>query len=212
MTTLAKTETQLVDRIEEVGAKIKESARDHGLYHFRPGPRHRPCADHAAVRRPRPADRRAGPRQDEPGRDAWRRAWAREQAHPVHARPDALRHRRLGGAGREHGRPAQLPLRQGPDLHPAADGRRDQPRQPQDAVGAAPGDAGASRHRGRRPPRRAAPLPRARHAEPARAGRHLSPARGPARPLPACRSTSPIPTPPPSAACCSPPPASRSAR
>ena len=45
---------------------------------------------------------------------------------------------------------APLPLRQGPDLRPAADGRRDQPRQPEDPVGAAAGHAGAPRH-GRRP-------------------------------------------------------------
>ena len=44
----------------------------------------------------------------------------------------------------------------GPDLRPAADGRRDQPRQPAHPVGAAAGDAGAARHGRRQPPRPAA--------------------------------------------------------
>ena len=70
------------------------------------------------------------------------------------------------------------------DLRPAADGRRDQPRQPAHPVGAAAGDAGAPRHGRRRPPRRAAPVPRARDPEPDRAGRHLSAAGSAARPLP----------------------------
>ncbi len=48
------------------------------------------------------------------------------------------------------GKPRALPPRQGPDLHPAADGRRDQPRLAAHAVGAAAGDAGAPRHRRRR--------------------------------------------------------------
>ncbi len=79
---------------------------------------------------------------------------------------------------------ALLPLHPRPDLRPAADGRRDQPRQPAHPVGAAAVDAGVPRHRRRRPPRPAVALPCAGHAEPARAGRHLSAARGPARPLP----------------------------
>ena len=48
------------------------------------------------------------------------------------------------------GRQAQLPLHPRTGLRAAADGRRDQPRQPAHAIGAAAGDAGASRHgRGR---------------------------------------------------------------
>ena len=124
------------------------------------------------------------PRQDAAGRHARQGAGARGQAHPVHARPHAVRHHRRGGA-RGPARPAPLvPLHQGADLHPAPDGRRDQPRQPQDAVGAVAGDAGAPRHGRRRPPRRAGALPRARDPEPARAGGHLSAAGGAARPLP----------------------------
>ena len=44
----------------------------------------------------------------------------------------------------------------GPIFAPAADGRRDQPRQPAHPVGAAAGDAGAARHGRRRAPRPAA--------------------------------------------------------
>ena len=56
---------------------------------------------------------------------------------------------------------------------------------PAHPVGAAAGDAGASRHRRRGAPRPAAPVPCAGDAEPAGAGRRLSAARGAARPLPA---------------------------
>jgi hypothetical protein len=95
---------------------------------------------------------------------------------------------------------ARLPLHRGPDLRAAADGRRDQPRQPAHPVGAAAGDAGVSRHRRRRAARPARPLPCAGDAEPARAGRHLSPARGPARPLPDADRRASIPTAPPKSA------------
>ena len=102
----------------------------------------------------------------------------------------------------EPGRGALVPFHQGTDLHAAADGRRNQPRLAEDAVGVAAGDAGASRHGRRTAPRHAGAVPRARDAEPARAGGHLSAARSPARPLPACRSTSAIPISSPSAECC----------
>ena len=136
------------------------------------------CGGHALLDRP------SRPRQDQAGRDHGHRARARRAPHPVHARPDALRHRRQRGAGGKPRRQAQLPLHPRPDLLPAADGRRDQPRQPAHPVGAAAGDAGAPRHGRRHPPRRAAPLPCARDAEPDRAGRHLSAAGSAARPLP----------------------------
>ena len=61
-------------------------------------------------RRPRPAGRRARPRQDQAGRDHGHRARPRRAPHPVHARPDALRHPRHRGAGGERRRQAQLPL------------------------------------------------------------------------------------------------------
>ena len=102
----------------------------------------------------------------------------------VHPRPDADRHSRLRGDGGRPGRQARLPLHQGADLRPIADGRRDQPRQSPHPVGAAAGDAGASCHGRRRAARSAAPVPCAGDAEPARAGRRLSAARGAARSLP----------------------------
>ena len=185
MSTLAQTDDAIVGRIEAAGERSATRTQGGLGRHLRTGAGHRAHARHAALRRPRAADRRAGPRQDAAGRDARQNPGARCQAHPVHARPDAVRHHRLGGAGGQRRRAAQLPLHQGADLRPAADGGRDQPRQPQDAVGAAAGHAGAPRH-GRRPaPRRAGAVPRARHPKPARAGRHLSAARSPARPLPA---------------------------
>ncbi len=113
------------------------------------------------------------------------RARSRRQARAVHARPHALRHHRLGSAGGRARQVALVPPRQGPDLHPAADGRRDQPRLAAHAVGAAAGDAGAPRHGRRRALRHPDAVPRARDAEPARARRHLSAARSAARPLPA---------------------------
>ena len=125
-----------------------------------------------------------GPRQDQAGRDARHRARPRFAPHPVHARPDAVRHSRLRGDGAGRDRQALLPLHLRADLRAAADGRRDQPRLAAHPVGAAAGDAGISRHHRRRPPRPARALPCAGDAEPAGAGRHLSAARSPARPLP----------------------------
>ena len=81
-------------------------------------------------------------------------------------------------------RQAQLPLPLRPGVRPAADGGRNQPRQPAHPVGAAASDAGAARYRRRHASRSAAPVPRARDPKPARAGRHLSAAGSPARPLP----------------------------
>ena len=53
-------------------------------------------------------------------------------------------------------RQTQLPLSPRPGLRPAADGRRNQPRQPAHPIGAAAGHAGAARHRRRHAPRFAA--------------------------------------------------------
>ena len=109
--------------------------------------------------------------------------------------PDLMPADILGSEVLEEGetRQAQLPLHPGPGLLPAADGRRDQPRQPAHPVGAAAGDAGAPGHRRRPRPRPARAVPRARDPEPDRAGGHLS--RCPRRSSTAscCRSTSTIP-------------------
>ena len=83
----------------------------------------------------------------------------------------------------EEQRAPQPALREGADLRADPAGRRDQPHAAEDAGGAARGDAGVPRHRGRADlPARAAVL-RARHAEPDRARRHLSAARSAARSL-----------------------------
>ena len=115
-----------------------------------------------------------GPRQDQARRHDGHGARAHRQPHPVHPRPDALRHPRLGDPRGERRPHAQLPLRARTGLRAAPDGRRDQPRQPAHAIGAAAGHAGAPRDHRRPAPRPAAAVPRARDAEPDRAGGHLS--------------------------------------
>ena len=106
----------------------------------------------------------------------------------------------------ERRRQARLPLPQRPGVHPAADGGRDQPRQPAHAIRAAAGDAGAACHG-----RRAALRPAASRSMCWRRRIRWSrkaPIRCPKRSSTAscCRSTSAIPTRRPSGACCSPPP------
>ncbi len=110
------------------GRHLAGSGDGVGARHLRPGKRRRARAGRAAGRRPRAAGRRARPRQDQAGRDAGHRARPRRPPHPVHARPDAVRHPRLRGDGAGRARQALLPLHLRPDLRPAADGRRDQPR------------------------------------------------------------------------------------
>ena len=190
------------------GARPRGQGR-HRDRDLRPGQRGRAGAGHHPVGRPCAAGRCARSRQDQAGRDHGHRAWARRPPHPVHARPDAVRHSRHRGAGGKPGRQAQLPLHLGPGVRPVADGRRDQPRQPAHAVGAAAGDAGAARHGRRRPPRSAQAVPRAGDAKPAGAGRHLSAARSPARPLPDGDRRRLIRTAKPSGKSCSKPPARR---
>ena len=99
----------------------------------------------------------------------------------MHARPPAdRRHRplRVGPA-----LPAvRVPPRPGVREHPAR--RRDQPRSPEGAVGAARGDGGGPGHRRRCDAAAARPVLRDRDREPDRARRHVPAAGGPARPLP----------------------------
>ena len=99
--------------------------------------------------------------------------------------PDAGRHPRRGGAGDRRRREPGVPLHRRADLLPAADGRRDQPREPAHAVGAPAGDAGEGGLGGRAAAHPAAAVPRAGDAEPDRAGGDLSAAGGAARPVPA---------------------------
>ena len=103
-------------------------------------------------------------------------------AHPVHARPAAeRRHRRLVLQPARAG--VRVPARA--DLRPGRAGRRDQPRDAADAVGAARGDGGAAGHRRGRDAPAAAAVPGAGDAESDRARGHLPAAGGAARPLPA---------------------------
>ena len=151
--------------------------------HRRPARARPPDPDRPAREQPRPARGRPGPRQDDARPDHRRRHRLHVQPDPVHAGPDARRHHRHEHPHRG-GRPARLPLPAGPDLRQPRPRRRDQPRDAQDPVEPARGDAGAPGH-GRPPalPARSAVL-RPRDPEPARDGGHLSPARGPARPVP----------------------------
>ena len=129
-----------------------------------------------------PDHRRAGPGQDAADQDAGRDSGPELQAHPVHARPDALGHHRHRDPRRKQRR-ARAALRAGPDLRADHPRRRDQPHAAQDAGRAARGDAGVPRH-GRRPHLRAGTaVLRAGHAEPDRARGHVSAAGGAARSL-----------------------------
>ena len=75
----------------------------------------------------------------------------RRQAHPVHARPDALRHHRLRGAGgQRRADGAHFRFVKGPIFAQLLMADEINRASPEDAVGAAAGDAGAPRH-GRRP-------------------------------------------------------------
>ena len=167
-----------------IGRPLRQGARSDFQFHFRPEGGRGSGADHAPRRRQWIADRRAGSRKDASRGHVRHRARHGHQAHPVHARPDAGRYRRLRGSGRSRGRTAHVPLRQGTGVLPAADGRRNQPRVAAHAIRAAAGDAGAPCHRRRPALRPSQAVPCARDAEPARAGRHLSAARSAARPLP----------------------------
>ncbi len=150
-----------------------------------------------------PAHRRSRPRQDQAGRDSRHRLWPHRPPHPVHSRPDALRHHRLRGDGPGRRRPPRLPLPARPGVRPVTDGRRDQPRQPAHPIRPAPVDAGVPRDGRRRPARPAGAVPCAGDAEPAGAGGHLSPARKRSSTGSCSRSTSCIRTAPPSGGCCS---------
>ncbi len=88
----------------------------------------------------------------------WARCSGSMRGGAVHPRPDALRHPRQRDPRRGPGPAPLVPLRARADLHPAADGRRDQPGEPAHPVGPAAGDAGALRLRRRRAPRPAAPF------------------------------------------------------
>ena len=108
-----------------------------------------------------------GPRQDADDQDPRRRPRRLVQAHPVHARPDAVRPRRD-----PHLPPGQglVRRRAGPRLRQLPPRRRDQPRAGQGPVRAARGDAGAPGH------------DRPRHVQGARPRSSSSPPRTRSRP------------------------------
>lgn len=139
-----------------------------------------PVRHRARGRRPHPARRLPGHRQDAARARLGPLDRHVVQTHPVHTRPAAERR------GRRHvlrpeDRRVQLPQR--PDLRVDRARRRDQPRLAEDAVRAARGDGGAEGDRGRRHLRRAAALRCHRHAEPGRTARHLQAARSADGPL-----------------------------
>ena len=101
--------------------------------HRRPDRGHRADPGRHLHARPLPAGRRARPGQDADGQLDQPDPRRLLQAHPVHARPDAVRHHRHDGPRRARGRPARVPLRRGADLRQHPPGRRDQPHAAQDA-------------------------------------------------------------------------------
>ena len=100
----------------------------------------------AAGRRPRAPRRRARPRQDAAGADRCGGHGSDLFARAVHARSHARRRHR-DQPDRRRRRRAAVRVPEGADLRQRRAGRRDQPRDAQDAVGAARGDAGAVGHR-----------------------------------------------------------------
>ena len=103
-------------------------------------------------------------------------------AHPVHARPDAVRRHRLVDLQPAH---VRLRVPAGADLREPPPRGRDQPRSAEDAGRAARGDAGAAGDNRRRDPAARPAVPRARDPEPDRVRGHLPVAGGAARPVPA---------------------------
>ena len=137
--------------------------------------------DRPARRWPCPARRQPRHRQDSAGTRHRELDQRVVQAHPVHARPAAVRR------GRHHllrpeARRVRVPRGPGIRVHRAR--RRDQPSLAEDPVRTAGGHGGTESHRGRRHTRRAAAVHRDRHAEPDRTARHIQAARSPDGPFP----------------------------
>ena len=140
--------------------------------HLRAGAGAARSAGVPACRRPLPAARRAGTREDAPDQDARRRGQPEVQPHSVHAGSDAVRHPRHGrDGGRHRDRPAADPVHRRADFREHHPGRRDQPHAPAHAGRAARGDAGVSGHGRRHPVSARAAAVRARHRKPDRTGR-----------------------------------------
>ncbi len=133
--------------------------------------RRRPCRSSRTSRAPA---RRCSPRAS-PGPSA-------SPTARVQGTPDLLPSDVTGSSIFEAGR---LRFVAGPGLHEHPPGRRDQPGDATDPVGAARGDAGAPGHGRGHDPSAAGPVPRPRDPEPGRVRGHVLAAAGPARPLPA---------------------------
>ena len=142
---------KLAGEIDALGQRLPAGETEHRARHFRSAHDHRSNPYHAAGRRSRAADRRARARP--------RRGWSRRSASSsasttkrVQCTPDLMPADIVGSEVLEESDTGRrsLPLHPGPGVLPAADGRRDQPRQPAHPVGSAAGHAGAPRLR-RRP-------------------------------------------------------------
>ena len=178
---LAQDDLEAIRQLRDGFQRDQEAA---GPGHRRPGPGHRGTADRPLQPGPLHPGRRARPGQDLDDQHAVQVPVAGLQPHPVHARPDALRHHRhRGHRGEPQHRPPRVQVPGRPAVRQRHPGRRDQPHAAQDPGRPAGSHAGTPGHRRPRPPPPGRPVLRAGHAEPDRAGRHLSAARGPARPL-----------------------------
>ncbi len=164
---------------------------------------HRARARRAAVRRARAARGLPGNRQDRARQGAREHARRHQFPHPVHARPAAL-----GCHGRHDLRPGQGPVRVPPraDLRLDRAGRRDQPSEPEDAVGAPGGHGGGQGHGRRRELRGGFALHGHRHAEPRGAGGHVHACPRRSSTDSSSRPRSGTPTTTPLSRCCSTPP------
>ena len=170
------------ERVAEFRQDLR-ARRSRGRPRYRRPSGRRPQGPDRAVRgRPRADRRRPRARQNPDGQDRRRRAGPQLQAHPVHARPDALGYRRHPGADRDR-RPARVPLQGRSDFRARRARRRDQPRHAQDPIRGAGGDGGAASHGLRHDLSARAAVLRASDAEPDRTRGHLSAARGADGPL-----------------------------
>ena len=141
-----------IDSVAEVAVRLERELAKAIVGQHACGARDPDCLSR---RRPLPAARRAGPRQDAADQEARGGRPPEVQPHSVHARPDAVRHpRHRGDRGRPVDRQAGDSLHPRPDLREHHPRRRDQPHAAQDPGRAARGDAGIPGHGRRRPLRR----------------------------------------------------------
>ena len=182
MSTTVENDVAMIEKLRAAHQRLQAGNRQG---HHRPGAGARSAPDGDLLPQPRPAHGRAGAGQDAHGPHAGPGPRPDLQAHPVHARPDAVgHHRQRGHPGRPGHARADVQVPPRADLRQHRAGRRDQPHAAEDPGRAARSHAGAQGvHRRRRPPDEE-PVLRPGDAEPDRAGRHLPAARGAARPLP----------------------------